>query len=567
MKKAEAAAEGPSAGARRASGPLVLLIMDGVGEGLRDEFDAVWVARTPNLDALSRTGLRRSLFAHGPYVGLPSTTDMGNSEVGHNTMGAGRIINQGVKRIQVALESGAIWQGAWPRAVEYCTGHGGSLHLISLLSDGNVHASTEHLDALLERAVGDGVRRVFVHVLLDGRDVPDHTAHEYVAMLERRLEELSVASGAVLAIASGGGRMVTTMDRYEADWSIVRRGWDAHVLGTARPFASAQDAIDAFRRESPGISDQRLPAFTVVRNGSPVGPVVDGDAVVFVNFRGDRAIELSRAFSEGDDFAGFDRRRTPEVFFARMTLYDSDTNMPPVRLVEPESMVGSDSEYLASAGVRQLACAETQKFGHVTYFWNGNRSEPFDPLTETYVEIPSDQVPFDERPWMKSAETADAVIQSLESTDVDFIRANLASGDMVGHTGNFEATVIAVEAVDLAVGRVAAAVDRAGGCLVLTADHGNAEDMVERSASGRPQRVADGSPWWKTAHSTNPVPLVIVDNSGRDLSLRDDLPEAGLANLAATLLQLLDLDVPERYAPSLLRGGGHIDAGSGGADG
>ena len=533
-------------------GPVVLLILDGVGQGREDEFDAVAAARTPNLERLSRTGLRRDLFAHGPHVGLQSTKDMGNSEVGHNTLGAGRIIDQGAKRIELALESGAIWEGAWPDAVENCRSHEGALHLIGLLSDGNIHASTAHLDALLERAVADGIRRVYVHTLLDGRDVPDHSAHEYVAELERHLERLRAASGATLEIASGGGRMVTSMDRYEADWSIVQRGWEAHVLGAARRFESAREAIAVFRKESPGISDQRIPAFTIAREGNAVGPIVDGDSVILFNFRGDRAIELSRAFTEGEEFAGFDRQRRPDVFFAGLTLYDSDTDIPAVRLVEPETVVGTVSEFLASAGVRQLACAETQKFGHVTYFWNGNRSERFDPATETYLEIPSDQVPFDQRPWMKSAETADAVIEAAASGDYDFIRANLAGGDMVGHTGDFEATVIAVEAVDLAVGRVGAAVADARGCLVLTADHGNAEDMVERSKSGEPERAADGSPRWRTAHSVNQVPLIIRDYSGRELALRDDLPEAGLANVAATLVQLLGLAAPEGFAPSLL---------------
>ena len=534
------------------AGPLVLLIMDGVGKGREDDYDAVWVARTPNLDRLAVEGIERSIFAHGPYVGLQSKSDMGNSEVGHNTMGAGRILDQGAKRIEVALGNGSIWTGAWPRLVENCRDHDGALHLIGLLSDGNIHASTDHLDALLDRAVADGVKRIFVHGLLDGRDVPDRTADTYVAELEERLAKLRADSGATLEIASGGGRMVTTMDRYEANWSIVQRGWEAHVLGTARPVASADEAIAAARREDPSISDQLIPAFTVVRDGKPVGPILDGDSVVLFNFRGDRAIELSRAFTEGDDFAGFDRTRVPEVFFAGLTLYDGDTNMPEVRLVEPEEVVGTVSERLASVGTRQFACAETQKFGHVTYFWNGNRSDAFDPSTETYDEIPSDRVPFDQRPWMKSAETADMVIDATTSGSYDVVRANFAGGDMVGHTGHFEAAVIAVEAVDLAVGRVAAAVERVRGCLVVTADHGNAEDMVERTKDGRPEMREDGTPRWRTAHSVNPIPLIIRDYSGRSHEWRDDLPEGGLANLASTLLHLLGFRPPAEYEPSLL---------------
>lgn len=540
-------------GVQPPTGPLVLLIMDGVGKGLQDEYDAVWTARTPNLDRLSAEGIERSIFAHGPYVGLQSKSDMGNSEVGHNTMGAGRILDQGAKRIEVALEHGSIWTGAWPRLVENVKEHDGALHLIGLLSDGNIHASTDHLFALLDRAVADGVRTIFVHGLHDGRDVPDRTADKYVAEVEDRLAKLREESGATLEIASGGGRMVTTMDRYEANWGVVERGWEAHVLGTARPVASALEAIEATRAENPSVSDQLIPAFTVVRDGKPIGPIVDGDSVVLFNFRGDRAIELARAFTEGDDFAGFDRKRVPEVFFAGLTLYDGDTNMPEVRLVEPEEVVGTVSERLASVGVRQFACAETQKFGHVTYFWNGNRSDAFDPSTETYDEIPSDQVPFDQRPWMKSAQTADMVIDATTSGSYDFIRANFAGGDMVGHTGDFEAAVIAVEAVDLAVGRVAAAVEKARGCLVVTADHGNAEDMVERTKDGQPEMRADGSPRWRTAHSVNPIPLIVRDYSGHSHEWRDDQPEGGLANLASTLVHLLGYRPPEEFDPSLLK--------------
>ena len=357
-------------------GPLVLLVMDGVGKGREDQYDAVWTARTPNLDKLASEGIERSIFAHGPYVGLQSKSDMGNSEVGHNTMGAGRILDQGAKRIEVALQHGSIWTGAWPRLVANAKDHGGALHLIGLLSDGNIHASTEHLYVLLDRAVADGVTRIFVHGLHDGRDVPDRTADKYVAELEAHLAKLRAQSGATLEIASGGGRMVTTMDRYEANWAVVQHGWEAHVLGTARPVTSALAAIAATRLENPTVSDQLIPAFTVVRDGKPIGPIVDGDSVVLFNFRGDRAIELARAFTEGDEFAGFDRKRVPEVFFAGLTLYDGDTNMPAVRLVEPEEVVGTVSERLASVGVRQFACAETQKFGHVTYFWNGTGRMP-----------------------------------------------------------------------------------------------------------------------------------------------------------------------------------------------
>ncbi|CAN5785855.1 2,3-bisphosphoglycerate-independent phosphoglycerate mutase [soil metagenome] len=532
--------------------PLVLVVMDGVGTGPGDAYDAVAAARTPALDRLRGIGLHRELFASGTHVGLSSDGDMGNSEVGHNTMGAGRIFPQGAKRVDDAVHTGEVWAGAWRDVVEQAGGDRAQLHLIGLLSDGNVHASLEHLTLLLERAKADGVGTVRVHTLFDGRDVEDRTAHRYVERLEQHLTGL--ADGNLdYRIASGGGRMVTTMDRYEANWGVVEQGWKAHVHGTARPFASAQEAITVMREEEPGISDQLLGAFTVVDGaGEPVGPVRDGDAVVLFNFRGDRAIELTRAFVEGPEFTGFDRGRVPEVIFAGMTLYDGDTNMPPVRLVHPPRIEDTVSEVIARAGLRQLACSETQKFGHMTYFWNGNRSEEFDAATETYVDIPSDPVQFDTRPWMKSAETADHVIEALREGGFDFLRSNLAGGDMVGHTGDFEATVLAVEAVDLAVGRIARQVEATGGALVVTADHGNSEDMVERDAGGRPRTGDDGRPLWKTAHSTNPVPLYVVDCSGRQWSLAENVGDPGLANLAATLLMLLGLDAPADYRPSLL---------------
>lgn len=534
--------------------PVVLVVMDGVGVGPGDAYDAVAAAQTPRLDALRDQGVYQEIFAHGTHVGLSSDDDMGNSEVGHNTMGAGRIFPQGAKRVDDAVRGGEIWEGAWRDAVATARADGAALHLIGLLSDGNVHSSWDHLMLLLEHARTDGVTRLRVHALLDGRDVEDRTAGEYVARLEESLSRHTEGTDLDWQIASGGGRMVTTMDRYEANWGVVRAGWQAHVQGTARHFPSAGEAIGTLRQETPGISDQLLEAFTVVDDaGHPVGPVRDGDAVIFFNFRGDRAIELTRAFVEGPEFPGFDRGEVPDVFFAGMTLYDGDTNMPPVRLVQPPHIDNSVSEVIARAGLRQLAASETQKYGHMTYFWNGNQSDPFNPETETYIDIPSDQIEFDKAPRMKAAETADYVIKALEEGGYTFLRSNLAGGDMVGHTGNFEATITAVEAVDQAVGRMAEAVEAAGGCLVVTADHGNSEDMVERDKQGQPRTSEDGTPLWKTAHSTNPVPLYVVDYSGQQWRRADDAESPGLSNLAATLLVLLGLDVPEEYRPSLVQ--------------
>ncbi|MDE0030201.1 MAG: 2,3-bisphosphoglycerate-independent phosphoglycerate mutase [Deltaproteobacteria bacterium] len=534
------------------AGPVVLLILDGVGVGAGDEFDALALARTPTLDSLRRDGLAATLRAHGTAVGLPSDADIGNSEVGHNIMGAGRVFDQGAKCVDQAIETGALYDGYWKTLVERVRAGGGALHFMGLLSDGNVHSHEAHLHALIRRADHEGLERVYVHALLDGRDVPDRTAPVYLERLETVLAAIRDQGGRDYRIASGGGRMVVTMDRYEADWSIVARGWRAHVLGEAEGFSSAAAAVEHFRAAQPGISDQVLPAFTV-RNadGSPVAPIEDGDGVIFFNFRGDRAMEMSRAFTEGAGFDRFDRGRVPDVAFAGMMLYDGDLGIPEHYLVAPPEVSRTLGEYLAAAGVPQFACAETQKYGHVTYFWNGNRSGKFDDALEEYVEIASEQVPFEQRPWMRSAETADAVNRAIWERRYRFIRANFAGGDMVGHTGNLEATVRAVEAIDRALGRILAAVAAVHGCLVVTADHGNSEDMVERDKDGAPL-YEDGKPVFRTAHSINPVPFVVRDFSDRRYSLAPP-PDAGLANLAATLLELLGYHPPEEFAPSLLR--------------
>lgn len=537
-------------------GPVVLLILDGVGIGEGDEFDAVACAKTPTLDSLGEVGLTRQLRAHGTAVGLPSDADMGNSEVGHNALGAGRIFDQGAKLVDTAIDSEAIWGGTWQDIIQHLQNTGGALHIIGLLSDGNVHSHESHLFALIHRAAQEVLPRVYVHALQDGRDVPDTSALVYIDRLEDVLEQIrqSGQSGKDYRIASGGGRMKTTMDRYEADWAMVERGWNAQVHGIGRAFPSARAAIESLRAETPGITDQFLPPFVVVGpDGKPVATIQDGDAVIFFNFRGDRAIEISRAFESGPAFDKFDRGRVPEVFFAGMMLYDGDLAIPQHYLVSAPEVEKPVSEYLAHTGVRQLACSETQKFGHVTYFWNGNRSGKFDEETEEYIEIPSDQVPFEEAPWMKSAETADIVIKALDDGSYRFIRVNFAAGDMVGHTGFVDAAITAVEEVDRALGRILPEVLAKKGCLVVTADHGNAEDMVQRDASKRPLMGADGKPQPRTSHSLNPVPFFLVEGSGRSFALRDDLPDAGLANVAATLLELLGYQAPQEYEPSLLK--------------
>lgn len=533
--------------------PLVLVIMDGFGIGKNNEGNAYFLARKPNLDMLSRKYMNTRLRAHGVAVGLPSNSDMGNSEVGHNALGAGRIYEQGTKLVTKAIESGAMYNGdLWKSLVARPAEGGATLHFIGLLSDGNVHSHIDHLLMMIEQAAKDGVKKIRLHILLDGRDVPETSALVYVDRLEAFLKKFT-DSGLDYRIASGGGRMVTTMDRYEADWNIVKRGWDAHVLGKARPFPSARQAIETLRGEIHGITDQYLPSFTIVEDGTPVGPIVDGDSVILANFRGDRAMEISRAFDE-KDFTCFNRERYPDVIYAGMMEYDGDLKIPKKYLVFPPHIEHTVSEYLAGAGCRQYAVSETQKYGHVTYFWNGNRSEKFDEKLETYEEIESDKVQFDQRPWMKAAEITDKAVEAIRNGTYDFIRLNFPNGDMVGHTGNLSAAIIAAETVDLCLKRILDAVEETHGRALITADHGNLEEMYELEKDGKIKIDSKtGYPVRKTSHTLNPVPFIIFDPGFKnEYRLRDFDDPPGLANVAATILILLGYDAPEGYLPSII---------------
>ena len=534
-------------------GPVLVVVMDGVGIGRRDEGDAVWVARTPNLDALPTLegSVTVPLAAHGTAVGLPSDGDMGNSEVGHNAIGAGCVHDQGAKRVQLAIESGEIFEGqVWKDAVAQVLESGEPLHFIGLLSDGNVHSHQDHLHAMLRRAAEEGVTRARVHALLDGRDVGERSAPQYVEPLEALLAELSEGERDY-RVASGGGRMTTTMDRYEADWAMVERGWNAHVHGEAgRTFGSLSEAVKTLYEEDPKATDQFLPAFVIAQDGEPVGPIRDGAAVLFFNFRGDRALEISRAFTE-DDLSAFDRGERPDVFYAGMMQYDGDLLIPERFLVDPPTIDRTLGEYLAVSGVTQFACSETQKYGHVTYFWNGNRSGKFAPELEAYVEVKSDNVPFEQRPWMKAAEIADATIAAIEGSEAKHLRINFANGDMVGHTGHFEASVIAVECVDLQLGRLLDAIREAKGAILVTADHGNADQMYDLEKDGSAyRRRPDGSLDVRTSHSLNPVPCHLWA-PGHALK-KSGVEAPGLANVAATVMHLLGYAKPEHMEPSLL---------------
>ena len=524
------------------AGPLVCIVMDGVGIGEEGPGNAVHLANTPNLDALRARCPHIKLKAHGAAVGLPSDEDMGNSEVGHNAMGAGQIFAQGSKLVTRAIESGEMFASkTWRELCGNCLSNSSALHFIGLLSDANVHSNMDHLEAMIKQAKAEGIKKVRLHILLDGRDVGPFSALVYVDRIEKFMEGQNC--GAFDAqIASGGGRMTITMDRYGANWKMVERGWHVHVLGEGRQFASAAEAIRTLRAET-GETDQFSEAFVIAEGGVPVGKMADGDSVVFFNFRGDRALEISTAFDAGEEFDRFDRVKKPDVLYAGMLEYDGDLHIPKRYLVAPPAISGTLGEYLANEKITQLAVSETQKFGHVTYFWNGNRSGKFDEQTETYIEVKSDTVPFEQRPWMKAAEITDILVEKIKGGEYRFIRANFPNGDMVGHTGDLAATIIGVEAVDLQLGRIIKAVDEARGVTIVTADHGNADVMFETDKNGQQKP--------KTAHTLNPVPCIIADSfHGGGYRVKDK--NFGLANLAATFVNLLGYEAPEFWEESIV---------------
>ena len=517
------------------NGPVVLCILDGVGWGRRDAGDAVFMADTPHLDRLCADHPWTLLTAHGIAVGMPSNGDMGNSEVGHNAMGAGRVFDQGAKLVQNAVDDGSIWtSAAWTQAVQ-----GETLHLIGLVSDGNVHSHVNHLRAMISQAVVDGVRRLRVHVLTDGRDVSARSALNYIRPLEALLAECE----GDYAIGSGGGRMHLTMDRYEADWPMVERGWRTHVAGEARRFETASAAIETLYAEDAGIDDQHLPAFII---GDYAG-MSDGDAVILFNFRGDRAVEICQAFDDAE-FAGFNREPNPSVFFAGMMQYDGDLKIPQQFLVQPPVITDTVSENLAKAGVRTFAVSETQKFGHVTYFFNGNRGEQ--PDSETWAELASLNTPFEDAPYMSAEEVTSKAIEAIHSGDFDHVRLNLANGDMVGHTGQLEPTIAAVQSVDTEVGRLMEAVEAVGGVMLITADHGNADQMY-----GIDKASGEYTASTHTSHSLNPVPVWLYDPQ-QDRALSEasgPTVTGGIAQIGGTVLDLHGISPPTEYLPSLLR--------------
>ena len=534
-------------------GPVLTVVMDGVGLAPDTISNAVAGAYTPTLDMLMAKYPMVSLKAHGTAVGLPSDDDMGNSEVGHNALGSGQVFAQGAKLVSNSIESKKMFTSStWCELISNVKNNGSVLHFIGLFSDGNVHSHIDHLKAMLEQAKVEGVNKVRIHILIDGRDVGETSALEYILPFEDFLASLN-GDGFDARIASGGGRMKITMDRYEANWAMVDLGWKTHVLGEGRQFCCAAKAVETYRNEYKVI-DQDLPPFVIAENGEPVGTINDGDSVIFYNFRGDRSIEISKAFEGGADFDKFDRVRVPSVVYAGMLEYDGDLHIPSKYLVNPPEITNTLGEYLTDAGVSQLAISETQKYGHVTYFWNGNKSGKFSEELETYIEIPSDVVPFEQRPWMKCAEITDKLIECLESGKYAYLRVNFPNGDMVGHTGNLAATRCSMEALDLQLKRIIDVVDKLHGVALITADHGNADEMYEMDKKTKqPKPEKDGSFKSKTSHTLNPVPCIIYDNFySENYTVKADNGQFGLANVAATMVNLLGYEAPDMWNESII---------------
>ncbi|CAL5389063.1 unnamed protein product [Camellia sinensis] len=572
---------------------VAVVVLDGWGEASPNPYNCIHVADTPTMDSLKNKGVPdrwRLVRAHGTAVGLPSDDDMGNSEVGHNALGAGRIFAQGAKLVDLALASGKIYEGEGFKYIKECF-ENGTLHLIGLLSDGGVHSRLDQLQLLLKGASEHGAKRIRVHILTDGRDVLDGTSVEFVETLENDLSKLH-EKGVDAKIASGGGRMYVTMDRYEGknDWGVVKRGWDAQVLGEAPyKFRNALEAVKKLREEA-NANDQYLPPFVIAdENGMAVGPILDGDAVVTFNFRADRMVMPAKAF-EYEDFDKFDRVRFPKIHYAGMLQYDGELKLPSHYLVSPPEIERTSGEYLVHNGVRTFACSETVKFGHVTFFWNGNRSGYFNEEMEEYVEIPSDSgIPFNVQPKMKALEIAEKARDAILGGKFHQVRVNLPNGDMVGHTGDIEATIVACKAADDAVKMILDAIEQVGGIYVVSADHGNAEDMVKKNKKGEPLLDKNGNVQILTSHTLQPWINYIVGQSpsscgclqlaNRELLLglllgssfsdcvpiaiggpgllpgvrfRKDVPDGGLANVAATVMNLHGFEAASDYEPTLI---------------
>ena len=513
-------------------GPVVLVVMDGVGLAEDNPYNAVTQAHLETLHDLMQKYPMAQLGAAGRYVGIPDG-DMGNSEVGHNAMGAGEIVLQRSAAVEQAMDGGAYETQTWLDIKNRLAGTDKTLHFMGIFSDGNVHSNIVHLEKMMAQAQKDGIEHIRVHILLDGRDVPPQSEPKYIQRLENFVHELGDPD---YKIASGGGRMVITADRYESNWKMVEDGWNTSVHGIGRQFANATEAVETYRSENPGLQDQYMPAFVIAENGEPIGKIKDGDACIYIDFRADRALEMAMAFTY-DDFPHFDRGQRPDVYFAGMAVYNEDLHVPEHVLVESPSFEKPLAFQLAEQSVKQYAISETVKFGHITYYFNGNSHQI--PEGEDEEEVPSYVEPYNTRPWMKAAEITDKLVAAIESEKYQFLRINYPGGDMVGHFGEVEPTITAMEAIDISLKRIIEAVNKLGGITIITADHGNAEELME-----------DDKP--KTSHTTNKVPCIFVDDTENSQRYKLAEGDFGLANIASTIAMLLDKEPASNWLPSII---------------
>ena len=524
----------------------LLIVMDGWGVGSGDSGDAIAKANTPNFDRLRASAAYTELNTHGGHVGLPSQKDMGGSEVGHLTMGAGMILDQGPTRINKAIEDGSFFESTALAQVIECGKQGNAIHLLGLLSDGNIHSHIDHFIAVIRHADKQGVDRLYVHASLDGRDVGIQSAQIYVKQLEDLFNEINEQEGRDYAFASAGGREWSVMDR-DRDWSKVKRGWDAMVLGEAEHrYFSMMEAITTLRSYDPHLIDQDMASFVIMdeATGKLKATIENGDGVLMMNFRGDRAIEITEAFVE-EGFDGFDRQVVPDVTFAGMMVYDEDRDMPELQVMGPTKVDYPLGRYLVDQKIKQFRLTETQKYPHVTFFFNGGYRQPLDKTLEDYILIDSDKgISFADKPQMKAPEIADKAVALIESGEYGFGLINFANADMVGHCGKMDAAVAAVEAVDQALGRIIDAMDKAGGQAIITADHGNAEEMLIHKADHSEAC---------TKHSINPVPCLLYKSDGSYNLSEAAKAKAGLANIAATVCDMLGIETLPNFEPSLIQ--------------
>lgn len=535
----------------RGRGPLIHIVLDGWGLAPASENNAISQANTPHIDHLLKSCPHTELLTHGPHVGLPSEKDLGGSEVGHMTMGSGRIIEQGPTYIKRLLATGEFYQSAvLEKLVKNSLQQQTPLHLIGLLSDGNIHSHLDHFTAIIQHAFAAGIQRLYVHPLLDGRDTPIQSALTYTEPLEKLFHELKQQRPQIdYAFASGGGRETITMDR-DTNWAKIEAGWNVHVRGVgAHTFESISQAIEHFRQADPEIIDQDLPGFVLTRQGQAIGKIADRHSVIFMNFRADRALEFSQAMLD-DDFPHFDRAPRPQVEYAGMMVYDQEIQFPENHIVGATTVENPFGKRILELGLKQFRLTETQKFAHVTFFYNGGYRIPLDAQAENYQLIASDRIAsFAHAPAMKAHEIKEQALAFIDSQEYNYGLINFANADMVGHTGNLSATIRAVEAVDRALGDLVAHIKKVSGLLVLTADHGNADQM---RVFNRKKEIWEPD----TKHSLNPVPFLIYDpfyNNNYQLKTLTPTQPLNLSQIAATNFILLGHPIPSDLNDSLFQ--------------